>query len=92
MADGLLADESVRMELARQLLPDMKSYAQFKTEARALKDEVISRSQHEALMAGAMALEILCNKGGTASLDDWTEAEAALAALRASGIDTEEKR
>jgi hypothetical protein len=29
------APEPVRMELARQLLPDMKSYAQFKAEGRA---------------------------------------------------------
>jgi hypothetical protein len=29
------APEPIRMELAQQLLPDMKSYAQFKAEARA---------------------------------------------------------
>jgi hypothetical protein len=47
--------------------------------------------QHEALMAAAKALEMLCSKGDMVSLDDWIEAEDILAALRAAGIDQEEK-
>jgi hypothetical protein len=121
----LSAPESVRLELAKQLLPDMKSYAQFKEEERkkaapaspsedktmsdnldqetldqlhaALKEAKATHisipiGQHGALMAAAKALEMLCNKGDTVSLDDWIEAEDILAALRAAGIDLEEKR
>jgi hypothetical protein len=51
------APEPVRMELARQLLPDMKSYAQFKAEARAAS---IDTEENELSNIRTLIERLLC--------------------------------